>query len=232
MLERGRGLKEKAILSSAENRYIEDLIKLRKRVDEGRLCDVKKIEQSIGRLLERHSRVSRYYKVEVVVKDGLRLIWERHDESYIQRQNLSGAYYLRCSYKQITPEEIWNIYMMLTRVEAGFKALKSHLGLRPLFHQKEERCDSHIFITVLAYHILHYIEHKLLKSGDHRSWATVRRILQTHSYTTITFPDKESQIHHIRTPGTPDSEQQKIYQMLNVEWRNLVRSHSVFPAAH
>lgn len=229
-LSEGRSEKENAILSNAENRYIQDLTKLKTRIEKGLLSDKGKIEKSIGRLLERHNRVSRYYKVELLLNPS-RLHWERHDEAYLQRQNLSGAYYLRSSRKDLHPDEIWSTYMMLTRVEAGFKALKSHLGLRPVFHQKEDRCDSHVFITVLAYHILHYIEHSLLNKGDHRSWPTIRRLLQTHAYTTVTFPDKEGKIHHLRIPGTPDSEQQKIYQLLNIEWRHLRRSHSVFPAA-
>lgn len=226
----GRAEKENAILSNAENRYIKDLTKLQTRIEKGLLSDKGKIEKSIGRLLERHNRVSRYYKVDLEL-EPMRLYWERHDEAYLQRQNLCGAYYLRSSRKDLEPDEIWKTYMMLTRVEAGFKSLKSHLGLRPVFHQKEERCDSHVFITILAYHILHYIEHCLLAKGDHRSWSTVRRVLQTHAYTTITFPDKEGQMHHLRTPGTPDSEQQKIYQLLNVEWRDLRRTHTIFPAA-
>ena len=114
--------------------------------------------------------------------------------------------------------------MMLTRVEAGFKALKSNLGLRPIFHHREDRCDSHIFITVLAYRILHWIEYTLRQKGDTRSWTTIRRILQTHSYTTITCPDEGGNIYHIRAPGIPDIHQMEIYDALGVCWKNLPRN--------
>ncbi len=43
-------------------------------------------------------------------------------------------------------DKIWNLYMMLTRVEDAFRDLKSNLGLRPNYHQKESRVDGHIFI--------------------------------------------------------------------------------------
>jgi len=43
---------------------------------------------------------------------------------------------------------------MLVRVEESFRSIKSELGLRPNFHQKERRIEAHIFITTLAYHIL------------------------------------------------------------------------------
>jgi transposase len=56
---------------------------------------------------------------------------------------------------------MWKIqvYVMLTRIENAFRDLKSYLGLRPNHHQKEQRVDGHIFISILAYHLLHSIEH-------------------------------------------------------------------------
>jgi hypothetical protein len=72
---------------------------------------------------------------------------------------------------------------------------------------------------------------KSIKNHLYRDFKqALRRLLQTHAYTTVTFPDNKGQMHHLRIPGTPDSEQQKIYQILNVEWRHLRRSHSIYPA--
>ncbi|MDE0861918.1 MAG: hypothetical protein OSA93_17305 [Akkermansiaceae bacterium] len=47
---------------------------------------------------------------------------------------------------------VWNLYLTLLRAEAGFKMLKSALGLRPNFHQIEKHVEGHIFIRILAYH--------------------------------------------------------------------------------
>ena len=49
----------------------------------------------------------------------------------------------------------------VARIVDAFRDLKSNLGLRPNYHQKENRVDGHIFISVLAYHLLHSIEHSL-----------------------------------------------------------------------
>ncbi len=68
--------------------------------------------------------------------------------------------------------------MSLLKAESGFRMLKSSLGLRPNHHQLEDRVDGHIFISVLAYHLLNWIRQKLEQSGDHREWNTIRRILQ------------------------------------------------------
>ena len=168
--------------------------------------------------------MSRFYRSEIsCAENELALNFYRLDEKYMQAEQLAGGYYLRCSRKDLSDDAIWRLYMMLTRVEAGFKALKSHLGLRPLFHQREDRCESHIFITILAYHLLHWIEHKLRLAGDNRSWPTIRRLLQTHAYTTIVCPTVDRGIYRLRTAGAPDAEQRKIYQTLGVKYTGLPR---------
>ena len=161
--------KEQAILSKAENRYLIDLEKLKNRLDKGRLKKASKAQESLGRLFERHSRVARYYEVTLNEK-ALLLTWNRRDEKYETALRSAGNYFLRSSRKDLDNEKIWNLYMTLTRVEAGFKALKSELGLRPIYHHREDRCDSHIFITILAYRLLHWIEHTLRIQKEFRSW--------------------------------------------------------------
>ena len=156
---------------------------------------------------------------------SLRLIYERIDEAYLKAEGLCGSYYMQCSRKDLDDETIWKLYMTLTRVETGFRTLKSDLGLRPIFHHREDRCDSHIFITVLAYRILHWIEYSLRQKNDRRSWATVRRVLQTHCYTTVTCPSEDGAFHHIRVAGMPERAHMEIYESLEVCWKNLPRNH-------
>ena len=221
-----RGEKEKAILSSAEKRFLKDIGNLAKRLAKGSLKKESAANQALGRIRERHPRVTRYYELHISAQEDAKYLLhcKRLDEEYLKAERLCGSYYMRCSRKTLSDEEIWRLYMMLTRVEAGFKALKSNLGLRPIFHHREDRCDSHIFITVLAYRILHWIEYTLRQKGDTRSWTTIRRILQTHSYTTITCPDEGGNIYHIRAPGIPDIHQMEIYDALGVCWKNLPRN--------
>jgi hypothetical protein len=63
--------------------------------------------------------------------------------------------------------------IMLTRVEAAFRDMKSPLCERSLFHQIKRRAQTHIFLCVLTYHLLVSIEHMLRQAGDHRAWETV-----------------------------------------------------------
>lgn len=96
--------------------------------------------------------------------------------------------------------------MTLTQVENAFRSLKTDLGMRPVYHQQAERTKAHLFISVLAYHLLICIEQQMRDQGDHRSWSTLRTELSTHQRSTVIMTDEQEQIHHIRVSGTPGIE--------------------------
>jgi len=54
---------------------------------------------------------------------------------------------------------------MLTEIEATFRSLKTDLGLRPVYHHKEDRVTGHLFITLLAYHLVHTLRYQLKQQG-------------------------------------------------------------------
>jgi len=223
---KARAEKEQGIVSKAEARLLKDLEKLKTRILKGRLKDPVKIHLQMGRLQERHPRVAKYYEM-TLTNTPLDFSWQCNESKYQQASEVVGGYLLRTNLKEMNAEEIWNIYISLTRVEAGFKALKSHLGLRPIYHQTKDRCQGHIFITVLAYHLLLWIEHNLRKQGDYRSWPTIQRLLKTHCYATIQFQTSDGKRVHLRKAGEPDTEQKKVYAMLNIPYSGLPKSITV-----
>lgn len=123
--------------------------------------------------------------------------------------------------------ELWHLYIGLTRAEAGFKALKSNLGLRPNRHQIEPRVEGHVFICILAYHLLRNFLSSLEQRGDRRNWDTLERILQTHCYTTILLPTKEGTIHRIHKAGQREQCHKAIYEALGISWHGLPTNRSV-----
>ena len=62
-----------------------------------------------------------------------------------------GRYLLRTNLPKETPAKLWEYYLQLVQIEAVFKQLKGDLALRPVFHQKEDRVEAHIFVSFLAY---------------------------------------------------------------------------------
>lgn len=68
-----------------------------------------------------------------------------------QVRQREGRYLLRSNLTGEPPDRLWQLYMQLTQVEEAFKNLKGDLSLRPLFHQKEDRIEAHIFVAFIAY---------------------------------------------------------------------------------
>ncbi len=66
-------------------------------------------------------------------------------------QSHPGVYTLRTNLLDWEAEALWQTYSTLLDVEGVFRSLKSELGLRPIYHQKESRSEGHLFIIVLAF---------------------------------------------------------------------------------
>ena len=184
------------------------------------------IMEIIGRVREKYPRASKPYDVTVVPDknpepekaNATDIVWKKR-KRYDDNTGLEGCYVLRTDRTDLTDQEIWKTYVMLTRIEKTFRSLKSSLGLRPNVHQLEGRADAHMFISVLAYHILHTIEYQLRSHGDNRSWDTIRETLSTHQRLTIEYAVKEQgsiQRHHLRLCSRPETEHQMIYHRLGL----------------
>lgn len=173
------------------------------------------------KLLDYEAKYSvEYSKIQFDLKEPV-LTWNTVDELESKERTMDGNYLLKTNRLDLDQHEIWHLYMMLTRVENAFKDLKSHLGLRPNFHQIEDRVDGHIFISILAYHLLHAIEYTLRQKGDHSRWATIKRLVSTHRYTTTQLPTVQGPVINIRKPGIPEGIHMDIYQKLKVDYKNL-----------
>lgn len=214
-LSEGREEKDRAIRVKQEERLIKDLERLKERVEKGHLKKTEKIHQAIGRLQERYPRVARYYRIQYQGEPQI-LSWQEDVEKKAIAEKLDGSYVLRTDRQDLTADEIWRTYMLLTRVEAAFRSMKSPLMERPIFHHLKHRTQTHIFLCVLAYHLLAAIEKRFLDQGIHTSWWSIRQQLSTHQVATIVLPTNNGMVLRIRKGGTPEPDQKKIYEILKV----------------
>ena len=211
----GREAKDRAIREQHEQRFLADLRKLQGRVATGQLKDAAKVHQAIGRLKERYPRVARYYAIGYDAPTAS-VTWVEHTEKKAVAQRLDGGYLLKTDRQDLTDEEIWRTYILLTRVEAAFRAMKSPLCERPIFHRLEHRVQTHIFLCVLAYHLLVSIEKMFLDAGIHTSWATLRKELTTHQVVTVVLPTSNGDVLKIRKGSTPEPRHKAIYATLHI----------------
>ena len=211
----GRTQKDRAIREKHEQRFLGDLQKLQIRVTRGRLRLAAKVHEAIGRLKERYPRVARYYDIAYDAVAPT-VTWTPHDDLQTKAARLDGGYLLNTDRRDLSDEEIWRLYVLLTRVEDAFRALKSPLMERPIFHHLEHRVQTHIFLCVLAYHLLVAIEKRFLDQGVHTSWATLRAQLSTHHVQRIVLPATNDQTLRIRKGSTPEAIHREIYRTLQI----------------
>jgi len=211
--------KEESINTKFQERFEDELQKARnalhlrngtKRYD--------KVVERIGRLKERFKLVSHHYNVSIEkateTQKAKNITW-----SHKKTEKTSGIYCLRTNRKDLDEQKIWDIYTMLTDIEDAFRCMKSELGLRPIYHQKEIRCDGHIFITLLAYHLLHTIRFQLRQKGVRFCWTTIRRQLSTQVRITTTMKRQDGKVIRIRKSSKAEPVHQVIYDALNLAYQ-------------
>ena len=211
----GRTEKDRAIREKQEGRLLADLQRLQGRIAGGRLKRELKIGEAIGRLKERYPRVARYHTITYDAAGGT-LSTEPDADKKKKAEQLDGGYLLRTDRTELTAAEAWLMYMTLTRAESAFRAIKTPLAERPIFHHLEHRVETHIFLCVLAYHLMVAIETTLLNQGVHTSWATVREQVASHSVATMVLPTDGGKVLSIRKGTTPEPEQLELYRLLNI----------------
>jgi transposase len=244
----GRQEKEKAIRERFSTRLESALAALEKSIARGRLKDRYKMERRLGRIQARHSQVNDLF--EVTLRDtpaGVRLVWEMKKDRQAWRDLREGAYMLRTNLQADSAEQMWSMYMQLTEAEASFRALKSELSIRPLFHQKEPRVKAHVLVAFLGYALWVTLKHLVQRrpaiipqssaSGvDNAPPLSPRKalaLLSTLQSADIVLPTTDGREIRLRRITEPTAEQKSLLHQLGLdlpERFQLNRKCSVDPA--
>src|ERR671918_3510 len=86
-----------------------------------------------------------------VAKQDPSFTYRLNREKLRRARRREGRYLLRTNLIESDPAKLWSLYLQLVAVEEAFKNLKGDLAVRPIFHQKENRVEAHIFVSFLAY---------------------------------------------------------------------------------
>jgi len=208
--------KEESIKTKFQERFEAELSKARNALHlPNGTKRYEKVIERIGRLKEKFKLVSHRYNI-TIEKDpeshkAKSIIWSRK-----KAKKTSGVYCLRTNRNDLNEKQIWDVYTILTDIEDAFRCMKSELGLRPIYHHIERRCDGHIFITLLAYHVLHTIRFKLRQKGIRFCWATVRTQLSSQIRISTTMKQKDGKAVHLRKSSRAESTHRTIYDALNL----------------
>jgi Transposase DDE domain len=216
----GREAKETAITARFVTSFEAGLAKLAEGLGKPRgqkkLAD---IQQRIGRLKEKSRGIGQHYEVTVTPDEtgtlATAITWTK---APVEGSKLThpGVCCLRSNETTRDAQTLWHTYTILTDLEAVFRGLKSELGLRPVFHHKQDRTEGHLFITVLAYQLVQAIRRKLEAASQPMSWMRLREILSVQQRVTATFQQRDGHTMHVRKTTSAEPALRKIYDALGI----------------
>jgi transposase len=156
----GRTDKERAIREKQRERLDTALNKLKAHIDatQRALRSRSQAERRIGRLFQKYSRAARFFKVDIgstedpnhKSKKRLTMTISQHEENREWAELSDGCYLLRTNLADRDAATVWRTYIGLTQIEDSFRINKHDLGLRPIYHHKQDRAQAHILVCFLA----------------------------------------------------------------------------------
>jgi len=237
----GRKEKEKAMRERFSTRLEAALKRLEKTIATGRLKDRHKMERRLGKIQARFAQVNDLYDLTLRdTPEGIRLLWKLKEERKTWRDLREGAYLLRTNLTAGSAEELWSKYMQLTEAEALFRALKSELSIRPLFHQKEPRVKAHVMVAFLGYALWVTLKHLLKRrpaillqssaSGKQNlpvlSPMKVLDLLSTLQSADIVLPTTDGREIRLRRITEPTTEQKYLLYQLGISLPERLSFHA------
>ena len=176
---------------------------------------IQKVWEGIGKAKQRHPRYAHMYEIKTVEDKEKGIVtdlnWEQV-KTKSDKQN--GIYFIQTSLNTENELELWGIYNTIRNIESTFRCLKSELNIRPVFHQKDERIESHIYLTILAYQLVNTIRHMTKASGINDDWSNILLRLRNHVISTIEVKGNKSTIA-IRKTSKTEKQTLEIYQATN-----------------
>ncbi len=225
---RDRAIKEKQIHERFEKRIEKGLTKL---VES---CRKKKqkvgvVERRVGRLLGANSRAAGLFRVEVTERAdrGAEVAWEKLEEWRAWAESSEGCYLLRSNITDWKAEELWQAYIQLTEAEAAFRIQKGDLGIRPIWHQKEERVQAHILVCFLAYVLWKMLGQMCQRAGLGSESRKVLDEISQIKAVDVVMPTKQGAVIRNRCIAQPTKAQAILLQRLQLHLPQRLKTHEL-----
>jgi transposase len=214
--------KERAMHERFARRIDEGLARLARRVQQARRpLDVRRLERQVGRLLERNQRAAGRYVIDFIPDPagaaGVRMQWTARPEWDDWARWSEGCYVLRTNVTHWSPDELWRTYIQLTDAEAAFRIQKSELGIRPVWHQREDRVQAHVLVCFLAYVLWKTLEQWQRRAGLGQSPRTILEELRRIQSTDVVLPTEDGRELRLRCVVRPDAAQAPLLDRLGLD---------------
>jgi transposase len=233
--------KERAMHDRFLVRMEAGLQRLQKSAESGRLRDPGVANRRLGRMQNHYWRAAKAFDVQVETlqaesgKARLKVSWTRN-ERWAEWSGLTqGCYLLRSNLTGVDPATLWKRYIQLTEAEWAFRIHKDELGLRPIWHQKEDRVRTHVLVSFLAYVLWKTLGHWMRAGGLGDAPRKLVEDLANIKSGDVVLPalrksGEPEKLIRLRCVTEPDAAQKVLLSRLGIQVpRRLKRLHDVVP---
>jgi hypothetical protein len=205
-----RAEKERAMLARQSERLTGELVKIDAWLRRRPQNDLEAVGRRIGRHLGKYPAAAGILQAQVQHNAqghacSLQITSQLEAGQNAHRQK--GAYLLRTNCEETDPALLWRWYIQLTQAEAAFRTSKSDLGLRPVFHQKEDRVQAHILVCFLALALWRTLEQWMHAQGLGSCARQLVKQLATIKSVDVVLPVRRSGVStelRLRVVTTPE----------------------------
>ena len=245
----GKQLKEESMNRLFKERFENELTKARESLTKkGGKKTYEKVIERVGRAIQKYPSISKYYVIDYIrdeknPKNMGDIQWRIAVPENVDR--LSGIYFLRTNREKLDEKTTWDYYNLIREIECTNRQLKTDLNPRPIYHQKDERSDAHLFMGLLAYWIVNTIRYRMKiinekkeaeankdKKPDEKRvhyptpyWTEIVRRMSTQKAVTTEAVNALGEKVQVRLCSTPKKEAADIYEMLRYKkmpfWRKI-----------
>ena len=177
------------------------------------------VNRQIGRLLQQNQRAAARFVV-ALEPDGSPAGFHLHvsyNAAFDDWAAISeGAYLLRSNIADWSDREPWKAYIQLTQAEAAFRIQKDQLNVRPIWHQREDRVQSHILVCFLAFVLWKCLEMWQSRAGLGNSPRTILEELARIQSHDVILPTTTHGKIRLRCVTHPDAAQAALLDRLGI----------------
>jgi transposase len=211
----GCQVKERQMFAARLLKVRERLARLRAQVAAGTFVRAEVIQRKARQAVGRTHDMRGIFSWQLQgTSAGLELRVAEDNAAIEEHRDLQGVYLLRTTEPNLGPLDLWHTYMLLTRVEAAFRNLKSDLCLRPIFHHKEARADAHVLFAVLAYALSVTLQLRHRRGGGEQTTAAMLEALEPVQLAELSFRTAEGERLRFERASLPTAAQQGLLDSL------------------
>lgn len=216
--------KEASMKASFEQRLEMELEKIKAAIHKkGGVKKIDKVNRRIGRLAQRFPSAYAYYDIEVKADEAgiiaVDLQWSKNPTKESQRQERMGKYLLRTDMDLESETLVWDAYNTIREIESTFRALKTDLDLRPIYHKNDDATMAHLHLGLLAYWLVNTIRCKLKSKGVTYNWKEIVRIGNTQKIVTTHGWNAAGVEIQVKKCSKPQEKLKDLLAILNLKQR-------------